>query len=247
MYVAASSSTAPAWRAVSSSQPTNNAKAFRSSDNASGTETGSSRGTDSVSISSQAAGHATADSSKSGKSESAPSAATGKPLTDEQKQEIDKLKERDSDVRRHEAAHLAAAGGTARSGAEFDYQTGPDGQHYAIGGHVDIDLSPVAGNPSATIAKMQQVERAALAPADPSGQDRAVASQAAAAAQKARGEVAEQQKPSAASSTSGPSGVAGTTGSASSGSKAGGKSASGSSYPFATSTDGSGSLLDVTA
>jgi hypothetical protein len=48
---------------------------------------------------------------------------------------------------------------------------------YAVGGEVQIDTSP-AGSPEATIRKMQQIRRAALAPSQPSGTDRAVAAQA---------------------------------------------------------------------
>ncbi len=39
-------------------------------------------------------------------------------------------------------------------------------------------MSEVANDPQATIAKMQQVQRAALAPAEPSAQDRQVAARA---------------------------------------------------------------------
>jgi hypothetical protein len=49
--------------------------------------------------------------------------------------------------------------------------TGPDGKQYAVGGEVPIDLSPVSGNPQATVQKAETIQRAALAPADPSGPD----------------------------------------------------------------------------
>ena len=81
---------------------------------------------------------------------------------------LGKLKARDTQVRQHEAAHLAAAGGQATSGASYTYQKGPDGVSYAIGGEVGIDLSP-GRTPSETIARARQVQAAALAPADPSG------------------------------------------------------------------------------
>jgi hypothetical protein len=48
---------------------------------------------------------------------------------------------------------------------------------YAVGGEVKIDISPES-TPEATIRKMQQVRKAALAPAQPSSTDRAVAAQA---------------------------------------------------------------------
>ena len=72
-------------------------------------------------------------------------------------------------------AHMAAAGGNARGGPSYEYQTGPDGKRYAVGGEVSIDASAVSGDPKATIRKAQQVCRAALEPGDPSGQDRSVA------------------------------------------------------------------------
>ncbi len=114
-------------------------------------------------------------------------------LSEEEQQQVAELKQRDTDVRAHEQAHLAAAGGNAKGGASFEYQTGPDGKRYAVGGEVQIDTSPVDGDPQATIQKMQQVRAAALAPASPSSKDRSVAAQAAAAIQNAHAEQAEQK------------------------------------------------------
>ena len=78
-------------------------------------------------------------------------------------------------VRAHEQAHKAAAGAHAKGGPTYEYQSGPDGKRYAVGGEVQIDTSPVPNDPQATIQKMQQVQRAANAPAEPSSQDRRVA------------------------------------------------------------------------
>ena len=103
---------------------------------------------------------------------------------------VAKLKARDADVRAHEAAHMAAGGSLVQGGPTFSYQQGPDGKSYAVGGEVSIDTSAVAGNPRATIAKAQQIQAAALAPADPSGQDESVASQAAAMAASAEAQLA---------------------------------------------------------
>ena len=111
------------------------------------------------------------------------SGSQSRQFTEEEQKRIDELKKIDTQVRAHEAAHQAAAGGLAR-GKSFTYTTGPDGGQYAVGGEVQIDTSPIPNNPQATISKMQQVQRAVLAPADPSGQDMAVAAQAAAAAQQ---------------------------------------------------------------
>jgi len=109
-------------------------------------------------------------------------------LSQGEQKEVRELKERDRQVRAHEQAHLAAAGGLARSGAAFEYQTGTDGRRYAVGGEVSIDTAPVDGDPQATLRKAAHVRRAALAPADPSPQDRAVAAQAV----KAQQELAQQ-------------------------------------------------------
>lgn len=103
---------------------------------------------------------------------------------------IAELRQTDSEVRAHEAAHLAAAGGLAR-GVNFSYVTGPDGQQYAVGGEVHLDVSPESGDPEATIRKAEQIRAAANAPANPSGQDRQVAAQAAQMALAAQQELAE--------------------------------------------------------
>lgn len=97
-------------------------------------------------------------------------------LTPEEQQVVRDLQRRDAEVRRHERAH-AAAGGPVAGAPVYEFQRGPDGRFYAVNGEVRIDVSP-EGNPRATIAKMELVIRAALAPAQPSAQDRAVAAQA---------------------------------------------------------------------
>ncbi len=107
------------------------------------------------------------------------------------------LRGRDAQVRAHEAAH-AAVGGQYAGTPSFQYRRGPDGQSYAVGGEVPIDVSPVAGNPTATIAKLQTVARAALAPADPSPADRRIASRAQAGVAEARAELLLQQRREAA-------------------------------------------------
>jgi hypothetical protein len=113
-------------------------------------------------------------------------------LNEEEQQQVIELEQRDREVRAHEAAHLAAAGSYATGGADFSYQRGPNGQQYAIGGEVSIDTSTIAGDPQATLQKALQIQRAALAPAEPSGQDRRVASEAASMAARARQEISSQ-------------------------------------------------------
>lgn len=101
-----------------------------------------------------------------------------KVLTEEEQKQVEELKARDMEVKTHEQAHIAAGGSYVRGAASYDYQTGPDGKKYAVGGEVSIDTSAVEGDPQATINKAQVIIKAALAPAEPSGQDKAVAAQA---------------------------------------------------------------------
>ena len=95
-------------------------------------------------------------------------------LTEGEKEVVEQLKDRDREVRAHEQAH-AAVGGEYAGTPSYTFQAGPDGKQYAIGGEVPIDVSPVDGDPEATIEKMRIVIAAALAPAEPSPQDRKIA------------------------------------------------------------------------
>ena len=130
----------------------------------------------------------------------------GEPLSSEEQREVERLERRDREVRTHEQAHAAAGGAHIRGGVQLSYTTGPDGQRYAVDGKVDIDLSE-ANSPDQTVAKMRQVRSAALAPANPSGADRAVAAlatrremdaraQAAAEDRQERADRADQSEPS---------------------------------------------------
>ena len=110
-----------------------------------------------------------------------------------EQQQIQKLAERDREVRAHEQAHQAV-GGQYAGAMTFTYKRGPDGQNYAIGGEVSIDTGKVANDPQATLTKAETVRRAALAPAEPSSQDRRVAAQATQMALEARAEIQQQQQ-----------------------------------------------------
>lgn len=91
---------------------------------------------------------------------------------------IKELQLRDREVRAHEQAH-AAAGGPYTGAPSYSFEVGPDGKKYAVDGEVSVDLSPIKGDPQATITKLQKVYNAALAPANPSIQDTRVANKAA--------------------------------------------------------------------
>jgi hypothetical protein len=111
---------------------------------------------------------------------------------------ISQLQSRDREVRAHEQAH-AAIGGAHAGAPSYTYQTGPDGKKYAVGGEVSIDVSPES-TPQATIRKMEVVRAAALAPAEPSSQDRKVAAQASMQITQARAQLATESSPETRSS-----------------------------------------------
>lgn len=120
------------------------------------------------------------------------SSKNSKELTEEEEKQVQELKKRDAEVKAHEQAH-AAVGGSYASAPSYEYTTGPDNKQYAIAGEVQIDASPIPNNPSATIRKMDIVIRAALAPAEPSSQDKQVAAQAQKHRLEAQAELTKQQ------------------------------------------------------
>lgn len=103
---------------------------------------------------------------------------------------IQELKARDQEVRAHEQAH-ASVGGQYAGSPQYEFESGPDSRQYAVGGEVSIDISEES-TPERTLQKMQQVQRAALAPAEPSPADLRVAQEAAKKANEARADIAEQ-------------------------------------------------------
>ena len=98
-------------------------------------------------------------------------------LTEAERREVQELQQRELEVRQHEQAH-ATAGGQYAGQPTYTYRLGPDGHLYATGGEVKIDTAAVPNNASATIRKMEQVKRAALAPSQPSAADRQIAAEA---------------------------------------------------------------------
>jgi hypothetical protein len=117
--------------------------------------------------------------------------STGHGLTRAEQMELRELKERDQEVKAHERAHIAAGGSYVQGGARFAYRLGPDGNRYAVGGEVSIDTASVPQDPEATLRKAEAIRKAALAPAQPSAQDRAVAAEAARMAAEAQQDILE--------------------------------------------------------
>lgn len=116
-----------------------------------------------------------------------------KKLVNESDENLSKLKARDRQVRAHESAHRQVGGRYIRGKTGFKTEKGSDGKEYAVAGDVRIDSSPIAGDSKATLAKAQLIERAAMAPADPSTQDRVVAAKAARMAAIARADISRQR------------------------------------------------------
>jgi hypothetical protein len=106
-------------------------------------------------------------------------------LDPEEQQLIRQLSSRDREVRAHERAH-SSVGGQFAGAPQLAFERGPNGVQYAVSGEVSISTSEITGDPAATLAKLETVIRAALAPAEPSSQDIRVAASAAAALQRLR-------------------------------------------------------------
>jgi len=101
---------------------------------------------------------------------------------------VSELKKRDTEVRQHELAH-AAVGGTHTGAPQYQFVKGPDGKNYAVEGEVSVDASFSGGNAQEKLEKARTIRAAALAPSEPSSQDRKVAAQAARVAMQAQTEL----------------------------------------------------------
>ncbi|WP_052137634.1 putative metalloprotease CJM1_0395 family protein [Campylobacter sputorum] len=111
-------------------------------------------------------------------------------LSQEEKLQVAKLQKRDSEVKAHEAAHLASGAGLTR-GLNYSYEKGPDGKQYAVGGEVILDTSK-GKTPQETIQKSEQIKRAALAPSNPSSADLKIAANAEAMKNNAQSELRKE-------------------------------------------------------
>ena len=115
-----------------------------------------------------------------------------KKLSPEEEAQVSKLAQRDQEVKAHEQAHVAASGGLAGS-PSYTYQTGPDGKKYAVGGEVSISRGG-SSNTDQALRDAEAVKRGALAPAQPSSQDRSVASKAEADIQRLRAKKSQENQ-----------------------------------------------------
>lgn len=118
---------------------------------------------------------------KNASGESTKSADSDDKKTEEEKKKEEasqKYKKIEEEVKAHERAHKMAGGSLVRGATSFTYVVADDGKRYISAGEVKIDMSIDPNKPEESIRQLQQVQRAALAPSDPSGQDRAVAAEA---------------------------------------------------------------------
>lgn len=112
-------------------------------------------------------------------------------LSKAQKQQVEDLQARDTEVRAHETAHQSS--GASTGAASFSYQKGPDGRMYAIGGEVGVSFKE-GSTPQESIQNARAVIAAAMAPANPSPQDYSVASSAKIMEMKAMQQLANESR-----------------------------------------------------
>lgn len=115
-----------------------------------------------------------------------------KQLSEEEQKKVQKLKERDTEVRAHERAH-SSAGGHMAGAPHYSFETGPDGQKYAVEGDVEIRM-PSSDDPAVRLQEARQVKAAATAPSRPSSQDMKVAAEASKIESEALAEMRQEQK-----------------------------------------------------
>lgn len=118
-------------------------------------------------------------------------------LSPEDQRKVEALQKIDRTVREHEQAHLRVGRDLVLGGPSYTYTIGPDQKRYAVAGEVSIDTSP-ASTPEKTIPKAQRIRATALAPAEPSAQDRRVAAKAGTMESEARIELELQRRDEAA-------------------------------------------------
>jgi hypothetical protein len=132
---------------------------------------------------------------------------SGRDLSNKEKAVVRELEMRDREVHAHAQAHAAAGAGIAGA-PSYSYETGPDGRRYAVDGEVAIHVRTGSDDPQVAIQQYEQVVRAALAPADPSSHDRAVAANAQTKIAELQARAASERKSKAPGSLANESGAA---------------------------------------
>jgi hypothetical protein len=79
---------------------------------------------------------------------------------------LQKFKQKDNEIRRHEASHSQILG----QKVSYKYQIGPDGKMYAVGGETVLDTS-LPQDPNNALNKIEQIKKAATASSSLSSAD----------------------------------------------------------------------------
>ncbi len=85
---------------------------------------------------------------------------------------LNKFKNKDSEIRTHEQTHASNAATT--SAINYNYQIGPDGKLYAMGGSVRFDTS-IPNDPQSAKIKLEQLKDASSSVSSMSGADSSIA------------------------------------------------------------------------
>ncbi len=88
---------------------------------------------------------------------------------------LSKFKAMDAKIKNHEQTHATLGQTTAP--ISYNYQQGPDGKLYVVGGSVRLDTS-IPNDPKAALNKLDQIQKAASGVDDQSSADLAISTQA---------------------------------------------------------------------
>lgn len=89
---------------------------------------------------------------------------------DESSSQRNALEQTELQIRRHVAAHNAVSPQYV-SAPSYSYSPAIDGTRYITSGDVSFETSAIANEPQQTLSKAQLIQRAALAPNDPTPSD----------------------------------------------------------------------------
>ena len=85
---------------------------------------------------------------------------------------LNKFKNKDNEIRTHEQTHASL--GTTTAPINYNFQVGPDGKLYAMGGSVRFDTS-IPSNPENAIVKLEELRDASSSVSPLSGADASIA------------------------------------------------------------------------
>ena len=104
---------------------------------------------------------------------------------------VKRLEQIEREVVMHEKAHQAT-GGSSVGAVSYQYTMGPDYRYYATGGNVEYKL-PYAGTPESMLRAFEGLKNSAMASRDASGQDKRMASMAAAKIQEIKDKISKDK------------------------------------------------------